>query len=105
MKQLLKIKLSGGILMALLMTSISPAEAICLNDCQSKGGMQSRPEITYQENRRRSHNFGDVKNSIVGNVNIRVGHDRIDIGGFQGSNQNYIDASIHSTVILGDMKQ
>lgn len=79
---------------------------LCLKDC--KPGVNPSPSKTtfqYNEPRRNSHNFGDVKNSVLGDVQVRVGHEHIEIGGIGQGNQNYIDASVQATVILGDLKK
>ena len=69
--------------------------------------LTSFPEVRRNDrshNREKSHDLEGVKNSIVGDVHIRNGHRRLEIKGIQ-SKQTMIDASVHSTVILGDMKK
>lgn len=78
---------------------------ICFKDCQTLPPTLEQSPAPLLEQRIRSHNFRDVRNSVLGNVDIRVGHDHLEIGGIGQGNQNYIDASVQSTVILGDLKQ
>jgi hypothetical protein len=80
--------------------------AICLNNCANndarmKGSFGSQ-DVRHRE---KSHNTGDVKNSVMGDVNIRVGHDKLDINMDSKSKNNFVDASVSSTIILGDMKK
>ncbi|MBI2091882.1 MAG: hypothetical protein HYT75_02655 [Deltaproteobacteria bacterium] len=97
------------------MTLVFPlnAGAICLNNCTSN---DARMKESFQANlsgggfqdvryREKSHNTGDVKNSVMGDVNIRVGHDKLDINMDSKSKNNFVDASVSSTIILGDMKK
>lgn len=90
------------------------SEAMCLKDCVSSAPKLSMPpllnwpsNISAQnlENRDRSPDMGDVKNSVVGDMNIHVGHKRVDIKTDSSSSNNLIDASINSTIILGDMNK
>lgn len=80
-------------------------------NCSSDRGRVIHPRTTLfsegaQEGRQNSHNFGDNNTAVLGDVNIRVGHERVEISGFGGgSNGNYIDTSVHSNIILGNMKQ
>lgn len=84
------------------------AMALCLKNCRTEGSRSSTltPSISYQrsESRENSHNMRDVRNSIVGNVTIQNGHEKLEIGNVTAE-RSVIDASINSTVILGDMKQ
>ena len=101
--------------LAALFISLFPAlsPGLCLKDCQKiTAGPAGSPEpssIGYMADsvryRERSHNTGDVKNSVMGDVNIRVGHERVDIRLDSGTSDNLVDASISSTIILGDMKR
>lgn len=106
-------------MLKILLTSITliilPALsfALCLTECRQG---TSKPiisndnhsvgyksdEVNYRE---RSHNTGDVKNSVMGDMNIRIGHERLDIRMDSNSSNNSVDASISSTIILGDMKK
>lgn len=87
--------------------------AVCLQNCTSEStSRQNAPNfnsigtganrVQYRE---RSHNTRDVKNSVMGDVNIRVGHDKLDIKMDSNSSSNTVDASVTSTIILGDMKK
>ncbi len=91
------------------------AFARCLKDCMAQ---KQRPQIV-QNVRNRTQNIStnqdsfnqvqspsvgrDVKNSVLGPMSVQIGHQGSitveDVG--QGS---VIDNSIHSTIILGDMK-
>ncbi len=88
--------------------------AICFQNCQQAASTSSMTSLNdnsigYQTDnlqyRERSHNTRDVKNSVMGDVNIHVGHDRMDIKMDSKSNNNTVNASVSSTIILGDMKQ
>jgi len=46
-----------------------------------------------------------VKNSVMGDMNIKVGHEKLDINIGSNATENTVDASISSTIILGDMKK
>ena len=99
------------ILATLLILSIpSIVIATCLKDCgetKSSSGLNivndnSRSEST-DARRNKSHNMGDVKNSIVGDVKINNGHKKLEFKNI-GTKAN-IDASINSTIILGDTNE
>ena len=102
--------------MAILSSTIlipASLKAGCLTDCEETNAV-SRPANIYYDQlaspyssnyRDRSHNIGDVKNSVLGDMTINVGHEKVDIRTDSNSNNNVIDTSINSTIILGDMKQ
>lgn len=89
------------------------ANALCLRDCETSLVIgKGSPQINYQSsrnsaryegsfNREKSPNTGDVRNSVLGDVNIRNGHERVEINGIH-SNHAMIDTSITSIVNLGD---
>lgn len=80
------------------------AEATCLQNCDNSSNTQlNNSSIGYQSNERRtrSHNFGNNSTAILGDVNINVGHKRIDITGMKDSQNSMIDASITSIVNVG----
>lgn len=100
-----------GLTALLLLLSPTCCQAFCLKDCwKTKNADSPAPHsaghmadsIRYRE---RSHNTGDVKNSVMGDVNIQVGHEKLDVRIDSGTNNNSVDASISSTIILGDMKR
>lgn len=96
-----------------LLFSPSLSYALCLQNCQqetarlvdSQSFSSPRGSISNSPYARGSISTGDVKNSVFGDMNIRVGHERVDIKTDSNSNNNTIDANINSTIILGDMKQ
>ena len=108
MKILSKRKSCVVIVGLMLLCGPLPGFALCLKDC-SPSQAEAKPALrsfSSAEQRDQSHNFGDVKNSVVGDVNIRVGHEHIEIGNFgESSKNNIVDASIQSTIILGDLKK
>ncbi|MBI4211090.1 MAG: hypothetical protein HY540_00485 [Deltaproteobacteria bacterium] len=89
------------------------ASALCLENCVDRKpeplasmALTSPQDTTIEpQMRERSHNTADVKNSVMGDVNIRVGHEKLEIRSEGTSHSNTVDASIQSTIILGDMKQ
>lgn len=96
----------------MLITMIMPmtADALCLQNCQKPNAVPTFNSVGgYQRNavrsRERSHNTGDVKNSVMGDVNIKVGHEKLDIKMSSGAKNNTVDASVNSTIILGDMSK
>lgn len=87
-----------------------PAWALCMRDCSSTTKPLSwprayRPYTSQAEMREQSHNMRDAKNSVLGDVNIHVGHKQLDLRTEGASHGNTIDASVNSTIILGDMKK
>lgn len=93
----------------ILATLASDAHSLCVKDCEMKG---VRPRFdTFTANsgmspyRERSHNTGDVKNSVMGDVNIKVGHEKLNINIDSKGDDHMVDASINSTIILGDMSK
>ncbi|PIR18261.1 MAG: hypothetical protein COV46_00820 [Deltaproteobacteria bacterium CG11_big_fil_rev_8_21_14_0_20_49_13] len=81
------------------------AHALCLEHCSENaktGRALEHRDFSYRD---KSHNTGDVKNSVMGDVNIHVGHKKMDVKIDQGSGNNTVNASVSSTIILGDMKQ
>ncbi len=98
--------------LALLLFVPSTAGALCLENCQAEAernysfsdagsAYAPRPNSSGGRNIR----AGDVKNSVFGDMNIRVGHERLDIRTESASNNNTIDATINSTIVLGDMNR
>lgn len=91
------------------------SHALCLNNCQQQQQSPKRfdsPDPNSGESaaggfryRERSNNTGDVKNSVMGDMNIRVGHEKVDIRMDSKSNNNTVDASVSSIIILGDTKK
>lgn len=79
-----------------------PGAALCLKDCDPAAVKPNYQIDTYS--REGSHDMGNVKNSIVGDVTIKNGHERLEIKDIK-SKETFIDASINSTVILGDSKK
>ena len=106
-----KTKIIGVIGMLIGLFLSGSVNALCLRDCnQASGGMISlAPSVNYQQNqaedRQKSHNFGNESTNVLGDVNVRVGHEHIEIKGMENSNNSLIDASVHSTVIMGNLKQ
>jgi len=107
-------KVCGNIMMLYFFFLPSLGNALCLQNCQQEiskirqfsdfgssdgGGSQLSPSA------QRNIRAGDVKNSVLGDMNIRVGHGRVDIRTESNSNNNTIDAGINSTIILGDMNK
>lgn len=98
------------ILTTLILSLPFTAVATCLKDCsETKSSSQlnivndnSHKEST-DARRYKSHNMGDVKNSIVGDVHINNGHKKLEFKNI-GSKTN-IDASVNSTIILGDTNE
>ncbi len=86
--------------------------AFCMNSCKNTSSQQGTapefdgfPAPPANGTRQNSDDIGDVRNSIMGNVNIRVGHEHLSINMDSNSSANTVDASVSSTIILGDMKQ
>lgn len=110
MKKKTKIKKAGIALFAILLAFPLTSEALCLKDCVSTSSSPqfNNSTLSYQptEQRQESHNFGNNSTSVLGDVRIQVGHERVEISGPQsGSNNNFVDASVQSTIILGDLQQ
>ena len=91
-------------------------QATCLVDCEAA---PSNASPVFQQNtqmnvntmhnttresfnRDHSHDMGNVKNSIVGDVYIRNGHEHMEISDVHSQQNVMIDASITSVVNLGD---
>lgn len=105
---------SGGLLGLLPLQ----AGATCLVDCEvpntspsfinqqntqmNATNMQNTARESF--NRDRSHDMGNVKNSVVGDVYIRNGHDHMEISNLHSQQNVMIDASINSVVNLGDTR-
>lgn len=97
------------------MAAISPATAmsLCFTDCQATTARLSfAPQFSQvgkmndsYNQRERSHNTGDVKNSVMGDMEIRVGHEKLDIKMDGGTSNSTVNASVNSTIILGDMNK
>ena len=106
-----KVMRIGGVLLPILLFS-SLSQALCLKDCQSsqRGTIRTAgPSTNYQQNqadqRVNSHNFGDTSTNVMGDMNIQVGHEKVEIKGMENSTNSVIDTSINSTIILGNVKQ
>jgi len=102
-------KVIGMVLLFLLFSS--SAKALCLQDCLKTDSAapsfstvptQIRNSDSY--NRENSHDVRDTKNSIVGDVYIRNGHEKLEISNIQ-SKETMIDASVTAVINLGDMTQ
>jgi len=102
------------VLALLILISPSVSHALCLQNCRqeaarivdSQGYGSPYDAVSNSPYRQqRPINAGDVKNSVFGDMNIRVGHERVDVKTDSDSNNNTIDASINSTIILGDMNK
>ncbi|MBI1908554.1 MAG: hypothetical protein HYS22_00055 [Deltaproteobacteria bacterium] len=100
--------LALGLVLGLPLTT----EAACLRDCAQDNAQDSgRAGNSYSgygtnSYRDRSPTFGDNNTAILGDVNIHVGHDNVTIGGFGGNaTGNFVDTSINSTIIMGNLKQ
>ena len=97
----------------LLVLSPSIAQALCLENCrQEAAAIHSYddfgdPDARAQNGGSGNRNIraGDAKNSVFGDMNIRVGHERVDVRTESASSNNTIDASISSTIVLGDMNK
>ena len=99
------------VLMAFLLSLVgTSAEALCLKECQnSEGQIQPKNKISFHDssrasrsfNREKSHDISNSKNTIAGDINLQIGHERIEIGNANSPNSN-INASITSIVNLGD---
>jgi hypothetical protein len=90
----------------ILLPSLS--NALCLENCRQETARISNfsgfeNENTSSPHQQRNIRTGDVKNTVFGDMNIRVGHERVDVRTESNSNNNTIDANINSTIILGDM--
>ena len=59
--------------------------------------------VSGDNNRVKSHDANNVKNTIFGDVSIRIGHEGLEIREV-GSNST-IDNSITTSIILGDLQQ
>lgn len=102
------------IILALLILGFpSVSHALCLQNCQQEAAKivdsqsygSPYDAVSNSPYRQRDISAGDVKNSVFGDMNIRVGHERVDVKTDSNSNNNTIDASINSTIILGDMNK
>ncbi|MBI2501087.1 MAG: hypothetical protein HYW02_06430, partial [Deltaproteobacteria bacterium] len=99
------------VFLTILSLLLSPSLfAFCLQECERGSAGRKGPSaigsvgsIGWQsnDNRLRSHNFGNNSTAILGDMNIRVGHERIEINGMRDSQNSMIDASITSIVNLG----
>lgn len=92
----------------------SLSNALCLQNCQHEAskmrrfsdfGSPSAGDAQPVPSEQRNIRTGDVKNTVFGDMNIRVGHERVDIRTESNSNNNTIDTGINSTIILGDMEK
>ncbi|MDO8462383.1 MAG: hypothetical protein Q7S98_05960 [Deltaproteobacteria bacterium] len=83
-------------------------QAVCLTNCETTVATTNNNDgasigVQSSDRRERSHNFGNNNTAILGDVNIRVGHENLTInGGFGEGKNNVIDASITSFINLGD---
>lgn len=104
----------GALAISSLLFPIS-SQALCLKECQTgnttqRGTIQNYgPSTNTQSNqadrRYQSHNFGDTSTNVMGDMNIQVGHEHVEIKGMENSQNSMIDTSINSTIILGNVKQ
>ncbi len=97
----------GWLIGGLVLLMQGRAEALCLKNCTQVGSSAAFLGPTYNQNleyRQQSHNFGDNSTNVLGDVNIRVGHEHMEIKGMENTSNTMVDASINSTVILGNMK-
>ena len=93
----------------ILLPSLS--NALCLQNCKQEKARFfevsdiGSPSSGNVNSPSADHNIrtGDVKNTVFGDMNIKVGHEHVDIRTDSNSNNNTIDANINSTIILGDM--
>ncbi len=92
-----------ALIIALLLLPAT-SRAICLKDCTSTAQRTESDRFDSGDYREKSHNTGNVRNSVMGDMNVNVGHKRLNLNIGSGSN-NTVDASINSTIILGDMKK
>ncbi len=111
----IQMKVAQIILSSLLFFSPTLSDAICLKDCTAQ--MPKASSVSFDNRsllgpaynnttiRERSPTIGDMKNGVAGDMNVRIGHERVDIRTDSNSNNNTIDASINSTIILGDMSK
>jgi len=108
-----KINTSAAVLTAIMFLVPSLSYAICLQNCQKEAariqgfsnGSRLDEMTSGMPRPARNIEAGDVKNSVFGDMNIRVGHERVDIRTESNSNNNTIEAGINSTIILGDMNK
>lgn len=90
----------------LLVSMPAVSYSFCLKNCRQEKSSSSFDSSSYGYSapyQEENTSMGDVKNTVFGDMNVRVGHERIDIKTETDSNRNVIDASINSTIILGDM--
>ena len=81
--------------------------AFCVKDCNQSRSFAPSADLAGRQNleyRQQSHNFGDNSTSVLGDVNVRVGHEHMEIKGMENTSNTMVDASINSTVIVGNMK-
>jgi hypothetical protein len=99
-------------LLSLLLPAM--ANALCLSECQkhppSLAGSNLAESTASLNTVKMSssgdkQNIGSVKNSVLGDMNIRIGHQRVDIKTEDKAHHNVVDTSINSTIILGDMEK
>ena len=101
--------LSGFLWAMLLLPSVS--EAMCMKDCGPgvgaihSIGSSTNVQQNQMEQRSGSHNFGRDSTSVLGDVTIHIGHDRMVIKGMENSTNSVIDASVSSSVILGNLQK
>lgn len=117
MKMITFYQVRAGFVLILLLLLPLKGQATCLVDCESSSSgdvshfgnqyTQQASQLsntnTDSNNRDHSHDMGNVKNSIVGDVYIRNGHEHMEIHDVHSQNA-FIDASITSVVNLGDTR-
>jgi len=89
----------------------SLGNALCLQNCRQEASrIGTSRNSSYLDQMTssmpppvRNIKTDDVKNTVFGDMNIRVGHEKVDIRTESNSSNNAINASINSTIILGDM--
>ncbi len=110
----IKITVVGALAGFSLLLPLS-SDALCLKECQmgdttqtgtiQNYGSSTNTQQNSADRRYGSHNFGDASMAVLGDMNIQVGHEHVEIKGMENSTNSVIDASINSTIILGNSKQ
>ncbi len=96
------------IISGLLLLLASNSEATCFQNCMASGNTSNTATIkpvmkTMLDqptvNREKSHDMTNSKNAILGDMNIKIGHDRME---FSNGANGQVNASITSIINLGD---
>lgn len=93
----------------------SNSEAACFRNCLASGNatnaatagpvmktMLDQPVISesqHSSNREKSHDVANTKNAVIGDMNFKIGHDKME---FSAGNNSQVNASITSIINLGD---